>query len=70
MSLLNVELDYQINFIGTFVYLFYVYGCFTYVHTCLCTTCIPGPSGGQKRVLDPLGTGVLGGCELLCGCWV
>jgi hypothetical protein len=61
-------MDYMNEFLKGYLFLLYVYGCF---FTCLyayaahaCSTC-----GGQKRVSDPLGTGVIPGCELPCGCW-
>ena len=33
------------------------------LHGCLCSTCVPGVHGGQKRDIQP-GTGVTDGCEL------
>lgn len=36
----------------------------------LCTTCVPGHHGGQKRTLDPPETGVLNCCVPPCGSWV
>lgn len=35
----------------------------------LCTVCVPGTQGGQKRVSDPPGTGVIDGSEPPSGCW-
>lgn len=34
-----------------------------YLHVCLCTTCVPGDLGDQKRTSGPLGTGVTENCE-------
>lgn len=39
--------------------LFYVNG----FYVCMYTMCMPRVPGDQKRVLDPLETGVAGGCE-------
>ena len=38
------------------------------LYVCLCTTCIPGDLGGQKRALEPLDPGA-DGCELPYGLW-
>lgn len=34
-----------------------------------CTTFVPGVCSGQKRALGPFETGVVDGCDLLCGSW-
>ena len=34
---------------------------------CVFVMCIPDAYRGQKREVDPPGTGVTDGCELLCG---
>ena len=34
-----------------YYYYFHVYGCFAYIY--LCTTCMSGACGGQKKALDP-----------------
>lgn len=35
----------------------------------VCVQCVSGACGGQERRLEPLGTGVIDNCELLCGIW-
>lgn len=39
-------------------------------HECLhaCVMCTPDTHGSQKSA-GPIGTGIMGGCELPCGCW-
>jgi hypothetical protein len=40
------------------------------MHECLCTMCLPGIHGGQKRVSDPLELGLhTDGCKLPRGYW-
>lgn len=36
---------------------------------CVCTSGMPGARQGQKRALDPPGTGVKGNGEMPCWCW-
>lgn len=36
---------------------------------CLCTAGVPSACRGQKRVSTPLKLKLVGGCELLSGCW-
>lgn len=40
----------------------------SFLHPCLCTTCVPGVHRSQKKVLDPFKL-ELGCCELPCGYW-
>ena len=44
---------------------------FMYVYSVyMCSVCVRGTLGDQKRLLDPLeGTRVLDKCKLPCGCW-
>lgn len=50
------------HFFIKYILLFYVCGCC--LHARLCTMCVPGASGGQKRV--PPRPRVTDSCELLC----
>jgi hypothetical protein len=45
------------------VFIFVLCVCLLCLHGCLCSTCVPGVHGGQKRDIQP-GTGVTDGCEL------
>lgn len=43
-----------------------VYGCFTCM--CLCTPCVPGVHGGQKKALDTLEQELIHCCEMPGDC--
>lgn len=55
--LINVVTYFEILCVGAF-----------YLHACLCTICLLGTPGVQKRVSDsPLGIRIMDSCERLLG---
>ena len=54
---------------GWVIYFYFLCVWVLCLHVCLCTPCMSGAHGSQKKGIRSPGTRVTVGCELPCGCW-